>query len=114
MQEYKENEYKEDEYEDEYEWLKFRGEALEYAKNKQEALLKKWLDNIGYIQRYKEPIGYYLNHLQQTMEIYASRPGVLVGVEGVHVAELKKMLSEEYHGKWNVKFIEVRGGFINA
>ena len=114
MQEYKENEYKDDEYEDEDEWLKFRGEALEYAHNKQEALVKKWLDNIGYTKRYKEPIGYYLNYLHQTMEIYAFRPAVLVGVEGVHLAELKKMLSEEYNGKWNVKFIEVRGGFITV
>ena len=103
-------EYKE--YEDE--WLKFRNEALEYAKNKQETLLKKWLDNIGYTKRYKEPIGYYLNYLHHTMEIYSHTPGALIGMEGAYVEELKQMLSKEYYGKWNVKFIEVRGGFVNV
>ena len=103
-------EYKEDEYEEEDEWLNMRGEALEYIKNKEEAILKKWLNDIGY----KEPIGYYRNVLTHTMKIYASKIGWLVGVEGVNVSKLKKMLSEEFYGKWNVEFIEVRGGFINV
>ena len=91
------------------EWLSIRGEALEWAKNKEEPLLKKWLNEIGY----KEPIGYYRDSLHYTMKIYASKIGWLVGVEGVNVNKLKTMLSKEFYGKWNVKFIEVRGGFVN-
>ena len=99
MQEYKENE-----------WLSIRGEALEYVKNKEETMLKKWLDSIGY----EEPIGYYRDTLNKTMKIYAKRIGALIGVKGVNVDKLKKMLSEEFYGKWNVQFIEVCGGFINV
>lgn len=92
------------------EWLSIRGEALEYAKNKEETMLKKWLDDIDY----EEVVGYYRDCLNKTMNIYAKRIGALVGVEGVNVNKLKKMLSEEFYGKWNVKFIEVRGGFVNV
>lgn len=94
----------------ENEWLSFRGEALEYVKNKEETILKKWLDNIGYAK----PIGYYRDSLNGTMVIYATRIGALVGVEGVNVDKLKKMLSEEFYGEWDVEFIEVRGGFVNV
>lgn len=97
-QEYKENE-----------WLSIRGEALEYVKNKEEIMLKKWLENIGY----KEPIGYYRDTLEKTMKIYATRIGALVGYKGTHVNKLKKMLSEEFYGKWDIEFIDIGGGFVN-
>ena len=99
MQEHKENE-----------WLSIRGEALEYAKNKEETLLKKWLNDIGYT----EPIGYYRDVLERTMKIYAVRIGTLVGKAGINVKKLQRMLSKEFYGKWDVEFIEVRGGFVNV
>ena len=89
-------------------WEEFRAEVYEWMKNKEETLLKKWLDNIGY----KEPIGYYRDAWNKTMEIYSTRIGVLIVKAGANIDELKKMLSDEFHGEWKVKFVEIRGGFV--
>ena len=51
---------------------------------------------------------------KKEMEIYSTRIGVLVGKAGVNVDKLEKMLSEEFKGKWKVKFVEIRGGFVNV
>lgn len=89
-------------------WLDFRAECNEFAKNKAEAVIKKWLDKIGY----NETVGYYRDIRNHTMEIYTRNPGMLIGKEGKDVYEFQRMLSEEYSGEWKVKFIEVRGGFV--
>ena len=47
------------------------------------------------------------------MEIYTTKPGMLIGKAGANVEKLENMISEEYCGVWKVKFIEVRGDFIN-
>lgn len=89
-------------------WLDFRADCIEYARKEEEALIKKWLDKIGY----NETIGYYKDTWNHTMEIYTRNPGMLIGREGKSVYELQDMLNERYHGDWKVKFIEVRGGFV--
>lgn len=89
-------------------WIHFRGEALEFNRNREETLLKAWLNEIGY----KEPIGYYRNHSKRTMEIYSTRIGSLIGRAGSNVTKLKNMMEKEFHGKWEVEFFEIRGGFI--
>ena len=96
---------------DENDWLNFRAEAIEFNKNREETLLKKWLNEISY--KYEEPIGYYRNSWKKEMEIYSTRVGQLIGKAGVNVDKLEKMLSEEFRGKWKVKFFEIRGGFVN-
>lgn len=95
---------------DELDWMRFREEAYKFNKNREETLLKKWLDNIGY----KEPIGYYRDIVDQTMEIYSTRTGLLIGKAGSNVDKLKEMLTEEFRGEWKVKFVEIRGGFVNV
>ena len=96
---------------DDESWENFRAEALAYVRNAEENLLKKWLNNIGC----KEIIiGYYRDAYNKTMEIYSTKPGVLIGKAGINADKLKKMLSEEFHGEWKVKFIEIRGGFVNV
>lgn len=97
---------------DEEAWNRMRSEAHEFMTNKTETLLKKWLEDIGY--KRKEPIGYHLSYYHRTMEIYTTRPGPLIGVAGVNVERLKKMLTDEFYGEWNVKFVEIRGGFVNV
>ena len=92
-------------------WEELRAEARAFMKEKEETLLKKWLNKIGY--KDKEPIGYYRNERNKTMEIYSTRPGVLIGKAGICVDELKKMLADEFRGEWKVKFVEIRGGFVN-
>ena len=93
---------------DENEWMNFRAEAYEFNKNREETLLKEWMSNIDY----KEPIGYYRNISQRTMEIYSTRIGALIGKAGTNVDKLEQMLSEEFRGDWKVRFVEIRGGFI--
>lgn len=95
---------------DEDSWQKFREESIVYAENRQQTVLTEWLDKIGYT----EPIGYYLDTYHNVMEIYATRIGVLVGKGGINVEELTKMLFEEYGRKFEVKFVEIRGGFVNV
>lgn len=89
-------------------WEKFRGDCLVYAKEREETVLKKWLNEIGYA----EPIGYYRGISDKVMEIYTIRPGVLIGRAGVNVEKFEKILSNEFGGEWKVKFIEIRGGFV--
>ena len=48
------------------------------------------------------------------MEIYSTRVGVLIGKAGVNVDLLKEMLTDEFRGEWKVKFIEIRGGFVDT
>ena len=91
-------------------WEEFRAEVHAFMKDKEESLIKKWLEKIGYA--YKEPVGYYRNSWKNEMEIYSTRVGQLIGKAGVNVDLLEKMLKDEFHGEWKVKFVEVRGGFV--
>lgn len=91
-------------------WEELREEVLKYNKEKQETLLKNWLNKIGFT----EPIGYYFNYSERELELYTIRPGILIGKRGVNVLELKDMMSKEFVGEWKVKFIEIRGGFITV
>ena len=92
-------------------WEEFRAEAHAFIKKKEETLIKKWLNKIGY--KYKEPIGYYRNSWKREMEIYSTRIGQLIGKAGINVDLLEKMLKDEFRGEWKVKFVKIRGGFIN-
>ena len=91
-------------------WEEFRAEVHAFMKDKEESLIKKWLEKIGYT--YKEPVGYYRNSWKKEMEIYSTRVGQLIGKAGVNVDLLEKMLKDEFRGEWKVKFVEVRGGFV--
>ena len=91
-------------------WEAFRAEVHAFMKDKEESLIKKWLEKIGYT--YKEPVGYYRNSWKNEMEIYSTRVGQLIGKAGVNVDLLEKMLKDEFRGEWKVKFVEVCGGFV--
>ncbi len=91
-------------------WEEEIAEVHAYIKNKEETLIKAWLGSIGF----KEPIGYYRNISKNTLEIYTTRPGVLIGRGGVNVDVLRQMLTKEFRGEWQVKFVEIRGGFVQV
>lgn len=91
-------------------WEELRAEAHAFMREKEETLIKKWLEKIGYT--YKEPVGYYRNSCKHEMEIYSTRVGQLIGKAGVNVDLLEKMLKDEFRGEWEIKFVEVRGGFV--
>lgn len=90
------------------EFMKLRAECHEILKNKEESIIKKWLSEIGYAG----PVGYYRNISDREMEIYTTRPGILIGKHGTSVDKFRTMLNEEFGGKWKVKFVEIRGGFV--
>ena len=92
-------------------WEELRAEAHAFMKGKEETLIKNWLGKIGY--KGKEPVGYYRNSWKHEMEIYSTRVGQLIGKAGVNVDLLEKMLKDEFRGEWKVKFVEIRGGFVN-
>ena len=107
------------EYDDDYmedfneSWEQFRSECIKFARERDETVIKKWLDSIGFT----EPVGYYMASWKNKIEIYTTRPGMLIGKAGIHIQEFKRMLAEEYgeyHGEWNVEFVEIKGGFVNV
>ena len=85
-------------------------DALRYTRERNEGLLKKWLNKIGYTK----PVGYYYNYSKKEIELYTTRPGLLIGKHGVHIFEFKDMLKEEFGYEWTVKFVQIRGGFVNV
>lgn len=91
-------------------WEEFRAQMHNEMKNEEESMIKKWLNGIGY--NHKEPIGYYMDRYNKIMTIYSTRPGQLIGKAGANVNFLKVMLTELCRGEWEVKFIEIRGGFV--
>lgn len=95
---------------DEEAWQQFREEALRFARERDVTIVEKWLNAIGFT----EPVGYYRNSFRCEMEIYTTRPGVLIGKAGVTVRAFENMLSDEFGGEWKVKFVEIRGGFANV
>ena len=66
----------------------------------------------NFLYRGKKPLD-ERDSFNNIMEIYTTKPGILIGKAGANVEKLENMLSEEYCGVWKVKFIEVRGDFIN-
>ena len=96
-----------DEY-DEMAWQKFREEAFAFTKKRDEVIIKMWLNEIGYT----EPVGYYRNSWKREMEIYATKPGCLIGKAGMNINKFKQMLTEEFGREWEVKLVEIRGGFV--
>lgn len=91
-------------------WQQVRKDALRFARERDVAIVEKWLNGIGFT----DPVGYYRNSFTLEMEIYTTRPGVLIGKAGVNARVFEKMLSEEFGGEWKVKFVEIRGGFANV
>lgn len=89
-------------------WEEFRAEYLEWARKRDEAIIKEWLGKIGF----SGTIGYYIS-CDGIVTIYSNRCGVLIGKYGKNIDILKEILNKEYSKKeWKVKFVENRGEFI--
>lgn len=94
-------------YDDEFENV--REEALLFYLNKYKKLIEDWCHKA----KLKSPVGYFNNTTDRIMEIYTDRPGVLIGKAGSLVYEFKEKLKEEFGIDYEVKFIDIRGGFVN-
>ncbi len=91
-------------YDDEDSFQQMRGEALLYAKDRLEKLLRKFLDAIDYK---KDNIAYKDNIYKNELILYSRNPGVIIGCKGKNIDLLKSMLEKEYNKNINIKLEEV-------
>jgi ribosomal protein S3 len=96
-----------DEYEKE--WQQLRGDILWHNANRNRKLIEKWCQECGVTS----PIGYE-NDLNGVMTIYTEHPGALIGRGGEKIDKFKEELKQEFGRNYEVKFVEVRGGFVNV
>ena len=96
-----------DEYENE--WQKLRGEVLWHYSNLNKKLIEEWCKECGVTT----PIGYDNDSGDGVMTIYAKHPGQLIGRGGEYIDNLKAKLKREFNRNYQVKLVEVRGGFVN-
>lgn len=88
----------------------FRGKCLEFNHNRNCKLIEEWCNEAGVTS----PIGYYNELGKYRMTIYTNRAGYLIGKGGCLVDKFKKRLCEEFYAnEYEVKFVEIRGGFAN-
>ena len=94
-------------YEDE--WLEMRAEAHAFMHNMHKKLIEDWCEEC----KVTTPVGYYHDYATHTLHIYTDWPGKLIGKGGEAVRKFEETLSKEFRKPYKVKFIEVRGGFVN-
>lgn len=96
-------------YDENDEFQKFRDDCMAFSRKAEKSVIEEWLKKIDY----KEPVGYACSLSDRVMTIYTTRPGVLIGKAGNSVREFEAMLTDLFCGIWTVKFVEVKGNFVN-
>jgi predicted metal-dependent RNase len=89
-------------------WMEMRAEARRFAEERNSKLIEDWCKEC----HVTTPIGYD-NDYSGVMTIYTDRPGYLIGKGGEKVNKFKEALKKEFRKEYEVKFVEVRGGFVN-
>ena len=89
-------------------WEEARIDAIASIRKREDDIMRNWISELGY----KDAIGYFFNYSDKTLEIYATRPGVLIGKAGVNINKLRDVLKEEFVKEWSIKFVEIRGSMI--
>ena len=109
-------------------WMEFREECARFMRTKKENILREWFNVVRHRDKknlmtnwlttichgHNLCVGYYFNLYDHVLELYTDHPGMLIGKAGSNIDLLKKMLSDEFHGTWSVKIIEVRDGFVSV
>lgn len=89
---------------------RFRGECLEFNHNRNCKLIEEWCKEASVTS----PVGYHNELGKRIITIYTDKPGYLIGRGGCLVNKFKKRLCEEFYAnEYEVKFVEIRGGFVN-
>lgn len=91
-------------------WMDFRCEYLAYERNRMKELIENWCKEC----KVTTPVGYDKNSSNATLTIYTVFPGYLIGRGGEKVNKFKEALRQEYGKPYTVKFVEVRGAFVNV
>lgn len=94
---------------DEDAFMKMREDAIDFMRKRYETILNKWCEEA----KVETPVGYYDNH-NGVFEIYTDKPGHMIGKGGELYNKFAAILSEEFHRNYQIKFVEVRGGFANT
>lgn len=76
---------------------------------KMENIINEWCKEAGV----KLPVGYYRSSCGNVIEIYSKEIGYLIGCRGKLVNKYKGIFDEEFSGNYDIKFIDVKGGFAN-
>lgn len=88
----------------------FIGECLEFSHNQNCKVIEEWCKEA----EVESPVGYYNELGKHRMTIYTDKPGYLIGKGGCLVDKFKKRLCEEFYANdYEVRFVEIRGGFAN-
>jgi hypothetical protein len=90
-------------------FIAFRSEAMKFTADRDVKLVEDFCAKIGY----SYPLGYFNHRSNRTFELFTNRPGVLIGRAGRNIELLKDMLKEEFKVPYDVKLVEIRGGFAN-
>lgn len=90
-------------------WMEFRAQCHEIVHNIHKQLIEAWCAECNVTT----PIGYYHEYSTHTLHIYTDWPGKLIGRGGEKVKKFEEALKKEFGKEYQVKFIEVRGGFVN-
>ena len=89
-------------------WEEMREEAHKWAVNRERKFLEDWCAEAGL----KEPVAYdYKYHKGFT--IYTKHPGILIGKAGSLVNKYRDKLKEEFGKDNDIKFVEIKNGFVN-
>lgn len=93
-------------YEDDFQ--KMRAEVNAWARNREHKFLEDWCAEA----KLTEPIAYSYNY-HEGFTIYTTRPGYLIGKGGNLINKYRTRLKEEFHKTNDIKFVEIKNGFVN-
>lgn len=85
-----------------------RNEVHKWAVNRERKFLEDWCAEAGL----KEPVAYSYEY-HKGFTIYTNRPGILIGKAGNLVNKYRDRLKEEFGKNNDIKFVEIKNGFVN-
>lgn len=93
-------------YEDDFQEM--RAEVNAWARNRERKFLEDWCAEA----KLTEPVAYSYNY-HEGFTIYTNRPGYLIGKGGNLINKYRTRLKEEFHKTNDIKFVEIKNGFVN-
>ena len=91
------------------EFMELRNAIHKTVSEKHSTILTAWCKEAGV----KTPVGYYLDIMDGTYYIYTDKPGYLIGKAGCLVNKYQQLLRKQFSTMTSVKFVEIKGGFVN-
>lgn len=90
------------------EFQKMRAEVHKWARNRERKFLEDWC-NEAHVE---DPIAYNFRY-GESLTIYTTHPGFMIGKAGALVNKYQARLEREFGKNNKIKFVEINGGFAN-